>query len=439
MLTNEEVNSDPVYKTISDLVRNFFESNTQSEFIPGESRVPLMIPSYSFEEVNQVIESLLSTQITLNQFVSSKVQQFESLWSGYIGSKNGVMVNSGSSANLIALFILSNPEIKNHIEPGDEVITPATTWHTTVSPIISVGAVPVLIDVNLDDCNINVDLIEKEIGPKTKAIMPVHLLGNPCQMDKISELADKYNLFVIEDTCESHGSEFGGKKCGSLGDIGTFSFFFSHHLTTMEGGMVVTDNEEYAEIARIMRSQGVIRNTKNQDKLATHYRSNPDYDDIDMSFLFANIGFNLRPTEINGGFGIEQFKKFPKFLDQRKKNGEFMQQNLKKYEDFFHLPKSSNDGKAWFCYPLIVREDAPFSRSEIVSYLNSRKIETRPIMAGNVSKQPAMKLFKYKTGSLHNSDIIHKNGFFWGNHQGIRSPHRDYITECVDSFMKKYV
>ena len=210
---------------IQELIREYFETEPRPEFNAGETPVPLMTPSYNWQEVNQVLESLLTKQITLNQSISNKVQQFEQAWSKYIGTKHGVMVNSGSSANLLALFALANPTTPNPIKPGDEVITPGVTWTTTISPIICVGAIPVLVDVSLNDFTMDVDAIERSITPRTRAIMPVHLLGNPCQMDAILDIAQRYNLYVIEDTCEAHGAEFHGKRCGSMGDIGTFSFF----------------------------------------------------------------------------------------------------------------------------------------------------------------------------------------------------------------------
>jgi len=422
---------------IKEILKDYFNNEFDKKFIPGVTPVPLMTNTpYGHQEVLSAIESMLSTHLTLNIAKDSKVQQFERGWSSYIGTKNGIMVNSGSSANLLSLFILANPTMSNHIKKDDEIITPAVTWHTTVSPIISIGAVPVLVDISMDDLTIKTDEIEKHINEKTKAIMPVHLLGNPCNMDKIMELANKYNLYVIEDTCEAHGSSFNGNRSGSIGDIGTFSFFFCHHLTTIEGGMIVTNNDEIAELARIMRSQGVIRNTINRKELEEHY-NNQGYADIDKSFLFANLGFNLRPTEINGSFGIEQLKKFGNVLDQRIENGKFWENNLRKYEDYFYIPHHFDSGSSWYGFALIVKPDAPFKREDIISHLNKCKIETRPIMAGNITLQPAMKYFKYKAGNLQNADIVHSNGFFWGNHQEIKSAQREYVLECIDQFINK--
>ena len=417
------------------LVEKFYANKTELDFIPGKSKVSLMEPSYNSKEVNQVIDSLLSTRITLNDNSSNKVIQFENSWAKYIDVKNSIMVNSGSSANLLALFALANPTIERYIKPGDEIITPAVTWHTTISPIFAVGAVPVLIDVKLDDCTIDISKIEQEITSKTKAIMPVHLLGNASDMDSILFLAKKYNLYVIEDTCEAHGSEFNNRKCGGLGDVGTFSFFFSHHITTMEGGIITSNNDKISELCRIMRSQGVIRNTKSKEKLTQKYRQNKKYRNFDPNYLFANIGFNLRPTELNGGFGLEQIKKIDMILNKRRNNGKYWTNALSRFKEFFYFPTNLSKRSSLFCFPLIIKKDAPFSRNQFSKFLNSKKIENRPIMAGNVQKQPALKHFNYRSADLRNSNLIHDNGLFWGNHQGINTNQREYVVRIVEEFM----
>jgi len=428
-------NKNEIIKEINSLVKKIYKNKDIPKFTPGESKISLMQPSYNHLEVNQVIDSLLSTKITLNHKSSNKVNQFEKAWSQYIGVKNGIMVNSGSSANLLALFALANPTIDRYIKPGDEIITPAVTWHTTISPIIAIGAIPVLIDVNLKDCTIDTSKIEKEITSKTKAIMPVHLLGNSANMEEILFLAKKYNLYVIEDTCEAHGSEFNNRKCGSLGDVGTFSFFFSHHITTMEGGMIMSNNDKISELCRIMRSQGVIRNTISKQDLIQEYNNNKKYKDLDPNYLFANIGFNLRPTELNGGFGLEQIKKMDMILKHRTKIGKYLTEKLARHSEFFYFPTNATKSSSWFCFPLILKPNAPFKRNQFAKFLNQKMIETRPIMAGNVKRQPALRYFNYKSSDLKNSDLIHDNGLFWGNHQGINIDQCNYIINCIDKFM----
>ena len=294
-----------------------------------------------------------------------------------------------------------------------------------------------LIDVKMEDCTIDASKIESEINAKTKAIMPVHLLGNPAHMDTINDLAKKYDLYVIEDTCEAHGALYKNQKCGGLGDIGTFSFFFSHHITTMEGGMIMSNNDHLSELMRIMRSQGVIRNTLNKETLTKEYKENIDYKDIDPNYLFANIGFNLRPTELNGGFGLEQIKKIDPILEHRRRIGNYLLDKLEKHSEFFQFPIQNRQDSAWFCFPIIIREYAPFNRSDFSDYLKQMQIETRPIMSGNVEKQPAMKLFKYRNSDLKNANIIHQNGLFFGIHQEIGIQQCEYIINCIDDYLRK--
>lgn len=427
------------YEILKNIEKEVINYLKLTENKPTASKIPLMKPYYDHLEIMQVIDSLLKKNLTLNQSNGNKVQVFEDLWKDYIGKKEGMLVNSGSSANLLALQVLRNPLIQNHILADSEIITPALTWTTTVSPIWAVGCKPVFVDVDLNDYTIDPAEIEKAISPKTRAILLVHLLGYPCNMEKIMAIAKKHNLFVIEDCCEAHGAEFNGGKAGSFGDLSTFSFFFSHHLTTIEGGMILTDNTLYAEIMRTMRSQGVIRNCRNEE-YKNSYFNNPKYKDIQKAYLFSNIGFNLRPTELNGGFGIEQFRKFPEIVAARKHNAEFFIREFSKYSKWLRLPKVAPQAKhAWFGMPIFVEENAPFSRAELEEFLNKNGIETRQIMTGDVTKQPAVELFESRTvGDLRNSKLIHKQAFFFGNHPGIRESERQYVLNCFKEFLGKY-
>ena len=201
--------------------------------------------------------------------------------------------------------------------------------------------------------------------------------------------------------------------------------------------MVVTNDDQIAELIRIMRSQGVIRNTKNHHKFKEEFLSNEKYKDLDISYLFANLGFNLRPTEINGGFGIEQFKKFNSILNKRRKNGNYWSEKLNKFDKYFHTPKKNNNASAWFSFPLVIKESAPFKRSQLIDFLNKKKIENRPIMSGNITSQPGMKLFNHRKASLQNSDLIHNNGLFWGNHQNINQEQLEYVTNAIEEFINK--
>ena len=404
--------------------------NQKKEFVPGKTVIPLISPAYGKEEIVESIDSLISTWVTMGE----KVKKFEKLFAKYIGTKYAVMVNSGSSANLLALSILSHPKIKK-IKEGDEIITPAVTWATTVYPMINIKTKPVFVDVDPQTYTIKTDLLESSISKKTSAIMPVHLLGNSCEMEIIKQISNKNDLALIEDSCEAHGSEFKGKMIGSFGDIGTFSFFMSHHITTIEGGMIVTNNEKFYELAKSMRAFGWTRELKNKKEISNKYKS------IDERFLFVNLGFNLRPTEIQGAFGIHQMKKIRKFLKIRRENGEYWNKKFKGLSDIFYLPKETKNSKhAYFCYPLTIKDDVKITRNEIVDFLSKKKIETRPIMAGNMVEQPSSKEFKYKiSGKLENSKLIMKNGFFFGNHQDIGVEEREYVGRKILEFVNKKI
>ena len=415
---------------ISRLLQQHFE-NSREEFIPGKTKISIASPTYGFAEVNEALDSLLSTWVTMGK----KVKKFENSFARYIDSKYSVMVNSGSSANLLALSILTNPKFSKRIEAGSEVLTPAVTWATTLFPIVNVNLVPSIIDVGLEDFNLDVDKLRKSITKKTKAIMPVHLLGNPANMKEIIDIAKEYDLFVIEDSCEAHGAEFNNKKIGSFGDISTFSFFLSHHISTIEGGMLLTKNEEIFELAKSMRIFGSIRDQKNKKQIA---KKNPK---LDPRFLFDSLGYNIRPTEIQGAFGIHQIKKLEKFIKIRTSNANFWNKKLAKFSNYLLLhSQRPNTRHAWFGYPITVRSPAPFSRDQLVNFLEKKNIETRPIMAGDITKQPAINLIKKKiNGPLNNSKIIHSNSFFIGVHQGIGKIQRDYVVSVFEEFMSRWL
>ncbi len=411
---------------IKALLKQHFSQVRKERFVTGKTRIPLNIPSYDWEEVWEALESFLDTYVVMGR----KVKEFEKLFAEYIGVRHAVMVQSGSSANLLALSVLTSPLLPDRILPGDEIITPAVTWATTVFPIFNVGAVPVLVDVDLENFNISPAEIEKAITPRTRALMPVHLLGNPCDMAKIMDIARAHNLMVIEDSCEAHGAEFGSKKVGSFGDLATFSFFFSHHISTIEGGMVVTSNDQYAELARALRVFGWVRDLKDKEKIAAEYKN------IDPRYLFITAGYNLRPTEVQGAFGIHQIGKLEKFIEIRRQNARFWTESLRKYSRQLLLHEERGGTRhVWFGYPVTVRPGAPFTRDRVMSFLEEKGVETRGVMAGNIAEQPAMRYVNYRKGELPNSEYIMRNSFFFGNHQGIGREEREAIAGYFREFM----
>lgn len=424
-----------VVAEIKKIIKVFFDEQEKVTQANAKYKVPLVSRLYNEEEIAEVVDSLLAPEkITLNAPGGLKIEKFESQFSSYIGSKNGIMVNSGSSANLVAFFVLTNPMVKNRLQPGDEVIVPAVNWSTSVTPLYALGLKPVFVDVDLDNFGMNIDQVRAAITPKTKAILVVHLLGWPVDMDSIMALARENNLYVVEDTCESPGAEWNGKKVGSFGDMSTVSFYLSHHITTVEGGMLMTNNDEFAELARIIRSQGVMRNVKSQS-----YKDavNSQYPAIDSRFLFTNLGFNFRPTEMEGAFGVVQFAKFNGYLHDRIINASFFNAELSRFSDYLILPNwtDSRARCSWFFYPLILRDGVKFTVKDITSFLENRGIETRPIMSGDFTRHPLFRLYDSRVaGDLKNSRFIHQNGFIIGVHAGIRESERKHVASCFADF-----
>ena len=418
-----------IEKKIQDEIRNFFSTKSQHEQSKTTKfQIPLAVPSYNHEEVIDALDSMLSTWVTMGE----KVKSFEEQFSKYIGCKNGIMVNSGSSANLLALSILSNPATENSIKRDSQIITPAITWATTVSPIINVGCTPMFVDVDLDTLCVNTEEIKEAINSKTACLLPVHLMGNPCNMQEISKISKEHDLYLVEDACEAHGATFDDKKVGSFGDLGTFSFFMSHHISTIEGGMIVTNNEELAEMGKTLRTFGWTRDLKNKNKI------NSEYPEIDPRFLFVNTGYNFRPTEIQGAFGRNQLPKLESLIKIRRENALFWNDELSKYSEYLILPKRNLENHVYFGYAITIKKNSPFSREKLTKFLESKGIETRPIMSGNYIEQPAAKLINYqKHGELNNAKLIMRNSFFIGNHHKVTQKERELVVNSFNDFFKQ--
>ena len=412
---------------IVKIIKKKFEK--PHEFIPGKTTIKLIEPAFGPDEIIESLDSLLTTNVTMG----TKVKRFEGLFSKYLKSNFASMVNSGSSANLIALSALTNPWFSQRIKKNTEVITPAVTWATTVYPITNLNLKPKFVDINLENFCMKTDDLDKVVSSNTSLLLPVHLLGNVCDMSVIKEVATKKDLLVMEDCCEAHGAEFKGKKVGTMGDIGTFSFFLSHHITTIEGGMIVTNNESLHELSKALRAFGWIRDLKLKDKFIKKHQ------DIDPRYMFVNMGYNLRPTEIQGAFGIHQIKKLENFIKIRKENTRFWNKKFSQYKDYFILTKEDPRTRSVdFCYPLTIRKDSPFSRKSLLSYLQKKKIQTRPIMSGNFVEQPTIEFIPHlKHGKLENSKLAMRNSFFFGNHHAIGKQEREYIVNTIAQFIER--
>lgn len=426
------MNNHEIIEKIYELIEKYY-SDQKSVFVPGKTKIPIAAPAFGSEEVKEALHSLLTNWVTMG----SKVKEFEKKFAKYIGVKHAIMVNSGSSANFLTFAILTNQKLKSRLKSDDEVLTPALTWATTVYPLIQNGLKPVFLDVNLESFNIDVEKIEESITEKTKAIFPVHLLGNPANMREIKKIAEKNDLLLVEDSCEAHGAEWEGQKVGSFGDLSTFSFFVSHHITTMEGGMILTNNDEFFEIGKSLRTFGWIRDLEDRTKISSKFSN------IDPRYLFYNIGFNFRPTELQGGFGIHQIEKLEKFIEIRRSNAEYWNKTLSQFSDYLKLPTEiSGNRHVYYSYPILVTTDAPFTCKQLMDFLESQKIEVRPIMSGNMVEQPSAELYSFRiAGNLKNSNLIMKNAFFIGTHQKIGKEEREFITNSISGFIteKKWI
>lgn len=415
---------------LKKLIMEHFLEKEKNDIKNSSKKLTLAEPPFSWEEVYDALNSMLEKKTTMGD----KVKKFEKMFAKYIGVKHALMVNSGSSANLLALSILSNHSLgSKKIFPGDEIITPAVTWSTTIFPMKNINAKPVFVDVDSSTFNIEPEKIERAITKKTKAIMIVHLLGYPCDMDVIKKICKKHDLFLIEDSCEALGAEYKNEKIGSTGDLATFSFFASHHISTMEGGMLVTNNSEFYEIGKSLRAHGWTREMRNKKRIEKKYPK------INLNFLFENIGYNLRPTEVQGAFGIHQIKKLDKLVKKRITNAQELKNKLKIYSKVlkFH-PEKNGFKNSNMVFPITVIKNKFFTKEQLVKHLEKNNIDTRPVMTGNIVDHPVMQYIKFKRGSsLKNAEYIAEHSFLIGNHHLITSKTQDYVVNCITTFLEK--
>ena len=357
------------------------------------------------EEIAVANSLLTSGELTMGK----EVKEFEEQFAKYIGTNYAVMFNSGSSANL-AIFAALKYVKDSKLTEGDHVIVPAVSWSTTFYPINQIGYILDFVDIDPNTLNIDIDEVEKRITPKTKAIFTVNLLGNPSDLVALSEIAKKHNLLLLEDNCESLGASINGKMTGSFGQMSSHSFFFSHHICTMEGGMVNTNSKELMETLISIRAHGWTRGLEQNNSV--HPRSNDKWDDL---FRFVLPGYNLRPIELSGAIGKVQLKKFPKFLEERRKNAEYFTNLLCDSKNYMIQKETGHS--SWFGFSIILQNDLLNKRDKIIKFLSQNNVVTRPIVAGNFTLNPVMKHLKFNPlPKLTNSNTIHNQGFFIGNH-----------------------
>ena len=401
--------------------------------VQAKNNLPLSVIQYDENDIINCLETLTRGWPTIGQEVRKVEKKIQKL----LRIKNAIMLNSGGSANFLILYLLTSvyAKKKDKLKPGDEVITPAVTWSTTVSPIIQNNLVPTLVDVNLSTYDINVNLIEKAITKKTRAIMLVQPLGQVCDMKKILNICKKYNLLLIEDNCESIGAKYKNKFSGTFGKFSSISMYQSHHISAVEGGLILTDDNYYADILRSMRANGWLREVTNKKTKKRFVLENKK---IDQSFMFPYIGFNFKPTDMSAALVSNQIDKLNSFILSRKKAATKLINGLKKYEKYLILPKNLKSIKnSWFTFPITVRINSKFTKKKLVDFLSKKKIANRPIIAGNIADQPFLKKFKFKKTSLINSKLIMESGFFIGLNHKLNDQNIRYIISVFDNFFKK--
>jgi len=376
------------------------------------------------EEINAILEVITSGKFTMGD----RVKAFEKAFSEYFGSKYAIMVNSGSSANLVLISALL---YSGKINKGDEIIVPAVSWSTTYFPLIQNGLKIKFVDIDRETLNIDISKLERAISKNTKAIFAVNLLGNPNNFELLFDICQKYNLLLIEDNCEALGAKYNSKYTGTFGIAGSFSFFYSHHICTMEGGMVATDDKELYEYMLSLRAHGWTRNLPKDSEI---YQKNPD--EFYELFNFILPGYNLRPLEIEAAIGIEQLKKVDKIIENRRENAQYFKErldNMRIYDTQKEIGESS-----WFGFPIILKEKYQGKRDLVVNFLKEKGIEVRPIVAGNFLRNPVIKYLDYDiSGNVKNSDYIHDNGFFVGNHSVVDYDGISYLMDNLEEISKE--
>jgi CDP-6-deoxy-D-xylo-4-hexulose-3-dehydrase len=429
-------------KEILAKVKEIYKAKSNNDkFMPGESRIKFGGRVYDEKEMMNLVDSALDFWLTAGRYA----KQFEKELAEFLGVRHCLLTNSGSSANLLAVSALTSPKLgKRQLKPGDEVITVACGFPTTLNPILQNNLTPVFLDVEVGTYNVNPSDIEKAVSRKTKAIFIAHTLGNPADMAKILKIAKKYNLWLIEDNCDALGSKYRGKYTGSFGDISTCSFYPAHHITMGEGGAVLTGNPLLKNIVMSFRDWGrdCWCETGHDDtcKKRFSWQIGKLPFGYDHKYIYSHIGYNLKITDMQAAIGVAQLKKLPFFIKKRQENYVFLYKHLQDYKKYIILPKTCrNSEPSWFGFPILVKESAPFKRNEIVDYLEKNKIATRMLFGGNLLKQPAYENIKYRVhGNLENTDLTMNNLFWIGVYPGIKKEQLDYMRTVFDKFMGKF-
>jgi len=431
--------ADQLRAQILGLVKEYHqEAFPAKPFLGGISTIPVSGKVFDNHELELLVDSSLDFWLTTGRYA----EQFEKSFAKVMGMKHAMLCNSGSSANLLAVTALTSSRLgKRALKEGDEVITAAAGFPTTVNPILQNRLIPVFVDIELGTYDSSVEKIEAAIGPKTKAIVMAHTLGNPFDLEGVMQLAEKHNLFVVEDTCDAVGAKFNGKPVGSFGDLSTASFYPAHHITMGEGGCVMVKKASMKKIVESLRDWG--RDCwcppGKDDTCGRRFDwqlGNLPYG-YDHKYVYSHIGYNLKMTDMQAAVGVAQLEKLPDFIDRRNANWKRLHKGLKPLEEFLLLPKATKRSEpSWFGFPITVKEGAPFSRFDLVQHIESRRIGTRQLFGGNLLRQPAYKGMPMRVvGNLTNANIVTESTFWIGVYPGLTNEIIDFMVNTITEFV----
>jgi CDP-6-deoxy-D-xylo-4-hexulose-3-dehydrase len=420
----------------------YAETFSSGEFVPGETPVPVAGRVFDADDLVHLVDASLDFWLTTGRYAD----QFEQEFARFMGIRHAILCNSGSSANLLALSALTSPKLgERRLKPGDEVITVAAGFPTTVNPIVQNGLVPVFVDIELGTYNVDVDCLKEAISPRTRAIMLAHTLGNPFDVDAVLEVVKRHDLWLIEDNCDALGSTYKGRLTGTFGDLATVSFYPAHHITMGEGGCVLTNQPKLKILVESFRDWGrdcwCDPGKENTCGKRFEWQLGKLPCGYDHKYIYSHIGYNLKLTDMQAAVGVAQLKKLPAFIEVRKRNWRLLYEGLRPFEEFLILPQPTpGSNPSWFGFLITVKPEASFARSDLVRYLESRKIATRLLFGGNLTRQPAYQEVPYRVvGELKNTDVVINQTFWVGIYPGLAEQMLAYVVETIAAFIRERV